>query len=673
MFTYVNKLSIRSTLHLAFSFTLTLIIVVTAVNYYFTANVSRNISHTTKHALSLQNKVEEMRFIVTDTQRIALQSILMEDEELLMSATQQSLRFYKIIDDIKETLTAHHHNNLHPSHNNMIFLLDSNSMEKLEEFKNKYADYLKTILAIYANMVEGLDYKQDDVVLIKNLQYEFNAELDRILKNITGTIDKETDRIDSMIAIPIQLQLVSAFCVALVIVILTWLIEKKLTTPLNVLTQFVRNIGKNHDSRKVRTNLSGPSELATLSTGINQMLDDLEKITVSKEHLQTAKEEAEKANQTKSEFLSNMSHELRTPMNAILGFSQILDRDSQLNEEQQLCVTEILTAGDHLLTLINEVLDLAKIEAGKLNIDLATVSVAEVMTDCLGLIQPLTKEKNISIQDNTEEVGSLFCMADYTRLKQVMLNLLSNAIKYNKNNGTVTISTYLSDNNRIRIEISDSGIGIEKTAIEDLFKPFERVPSMQYIEGTGIGLSLSKKLVELMNGNIGVTSQLGVGSCFWIDIDGAVDNALNINTGLKNGLADIEKMPPHNSYRYKVLYIASDVTNLKLMEKIFTSRSDIKFVSAPNLNLGIELANAHLPDLLFIDTHSSSSFIQETLHKLLSHETIHFVPTILIGEENKIPNIAENNKIERIIKQLPHPINIEKITSLVDEMLEKSA
>lgn len=231
--------------------------------------------------------------------------------------------------------------------------------------------------------------------------------------------------------------------------------------------------------------------------------------------LNKAKLEAERANQAKSDFLSSMSHELRTPMNAVLGFAQLLELED-LNEEQLDNVREILTAGHHLMHLINEVLDLSKIESGKIDINLEKIDLATFIKSCVSLIQPLTLKNRIKISN---EINSGTVFADVMLLKQVLLNLISNAIKYNKVEGCVTLSSEVITPQTLKIKVTDTGNGLSELQLAKLFQPFERLKAKNSnIEGSGIGLCICKQLVETMNGRIGVTSTVGKGCCFWIEL-----------------------------------------------------------------------------------------------------------------------------------------------------------
>lgn len=266
--------------------------------------------------------------------------------------------------------------------------------------------------------------------------------------------------------------------------------------------------------------------LALATRRMNHYLDESLFLNLEKSHListlEASKKEAERANQAKSEFLSRMSHELRTPMNAILGFAQVLesDPDEPLSESQSESVTEILTAGDHLLNLINEVLDLSRIEAGGIEIELEPVELGPVMEECVSLVRPIAADYQVNLLPML--AADAIVMADRRYLKQVLINLLSNAIKYNRPGGEVELIAELSADNRVRVTVHDTGLGLTEQQQALVFEPFNRVAEHKHnIEGTGIGLTISRKLISAMGGEIGVQSQKGSGSRFWIDLGDA--------------------------------------------------------------------------------------------------------------------------------------------------------
>jgi PAS domain S-box-containing protein len=296
--------------------------------------------------------------------------------------------------------------------------------------------------------------------------------------------------------------------------------------------------------------------------GIAAMALDITEKKQSERAILQAKEEAEKANQAKSDFLSSMSHELRTPLNAILGFTQLLIYEKTLTDKQKSHINEISKAGNLLLELVSQILDLARIEKGHLQLSMEKVNLSNIFEECYSMILPLADKSNLSLDIKYKIDG--YVIADYTRLKQVLLNLLSNAIKYNVVNGSIRLDVLQKENDIVRICVIDTGTGISEELLKEIFQPFNRLNAACNIEGTGIGLSISKQLVEMMDGTIYVTSKLNTGSEFCIELPGRLYTTATIDQQSKHSPA--QPFTDESSASYHNILIAEDnLTNQALI------------------------------------------------------------------------------------------------------------
>lgn len=307
---------------------------------------------------------------------------------------------------------------------------------------------------------------------------------------------------------------------SLIIIVLSIITVNKIFHPLKKLTSAFKELEHN---KYPKLSLSYFSELNILESGFNSMTYNREKhenmLKKSIKEIENSRRLAEQANYVKSEFIANMSHELRTPLNAILGFSQLLQEDETLQEEQLLEVGYIYDAGKHLLGLVNDIMDLEKIKVNQVSLSITNISLSKIIQKSELILKEMLKEKSIKLNYQYEELNLVTLKADELRLKQVLVNILSNAIKYNKKNGEIFIKTHLLSNDMWRIEIIDTGIGITEDKINQLFTPFDRLGlENSGIPGTGIGLVITKNLIELMQGHIGVNSQPNDGTTFWIEL-----------------------------------------------------------------------------------------------------------------------------------------------------------
>lgn len=382
-----------------------------------------------------------------------------------------------------------------------------------------------------------------------------------------------------------------------------------------------------------------------------------------------AREAAEQANRAKSDFLSRMSHELRTPLNSILGFAQVLQL-SELGARQRESVEYILKGGHHLLGLINEVLDIARIEAGRLSLSPEPVRIGDALEHALQLVQPMAQDRGITINLAMHCHGDQHVSADRQRLAQVLLNLLSNAVKYNLAGGSVDVMCGAAGEGRFRVSIADTGAGIAPAGIGKLFSPFERLNADQLgVEGTGLGLALSKRLIEAMGGSIGVESIVGQGSTFWLELSTMDDPIKDIQDSSDTDLSALAART--KKCTGTILYIEDNLSNLRLMEYIMENRPEIRLMAAMQGQLGLELAFAHSPDLILLDLHLPDLGGDQVLKLLRQNSRTGSIPVVMVSAD------ATPGQVERLLEAgatgyLTKPLNVAKLLALIERTLTSS-
>jgi PAS domain S-box-containing protein len=394
---------------------------------------------------------------------------------------------------------------------------------------------------------------------------------------------------------------------------------------------------------------------------IRRAKDDAER---SRDEAQRARDAADQANRAKSEFLSRMSHELRTPLNAVLGFGQLLEMD-ELNDDQRESVHQILKGGKHLLDLINEVLDISRIEVGRLSLSMETVSVRDALEEAIDLVRPLAGDVGVDLHQPVVEAAS-YVLADRQRLKQVLLNLLSNGVKYNRPGGTLTVRCrQMEAEGCALIEVTDEGSGIAAEHMERLFTPFDRLGAERTgVEGTGLGLALSKRLVEAMGGSVGVVSAPGVGTTFSVRLSLAQEIDVPLDEATM-GRRAMDGLPDGGA---TLLYIEDNAANLKLIERVLGEHSGLELLVALQASIGLDLARQHQPDLILLDLHLPDMRGDEVLMSLKADPRTRDIPVVMISAD------ATESQIRKLLAEgarayLTKPLDVRKFLETIKGIL----
>ncbi|HUO83887.1 MAG TPA: PAS domain S-box protein, partial [Thermoanaerobaculia bacterium] len=400
--------------------------------------------------------------------------------------------------------------------------------------------------------------------------------------------------------------------------------------------------------------------------GFAKLTRDLTERNKFEATLTNATSVAEKANLAKSEFLSSMSHELRSPLNAILGFAQLMESDSPPPTPiQSESITQILNAGWYLLELINEILDLATIESGKLSISLEPVSLNELLNECHLMIEPMAQQWGVRM--SFPRADAQYCVnADRTRIKQVLINLLSNAIKYNTDGGSVVVDCSENVSGRVRITVTDTGAGLPPEKVAQLFQPFNRLgQEVNGEEGTGIGLVVSKRLVELMEGVIGVESSIGVGSAFWLELPSAAPSTVTASSG---AIVPAESAAVSPEGLSTLLYVEDNPANLKLVERLVGRRNDLRLLSAIDGNRGVEMARTCLPDVILMDINLPGISGIEALKILKEDNATAHIPLVALSA-NAMPRDIKKGLEAGFFRYLTKPIKVNEFMDTLNVAL----
>ncbi|ATD61294.1 hybrid sensor histidine kinase/response regulator [Janthinobacterium svalbardensis] len=384
--------------------------------------------------------------------------------------------------------------------------------------------------------------------------------------------------------------------------------------------------------------------------------------------LEKAKAAAEKANLAKSEFLSSMSHELRTPLNAVLGFAQLMETATPLpTPAQKMSIEQILKGGWYLLRLINEILDLATIESGKLMMSLEAMALNEVLADCQLMIAPQAQTHGIELLFPPAGMP-MYIDADRTRIKQVMINLLSNAIKYNRPGGSVSV-TCAASAGRVRVSVSDTGIGLSKQQQAQLFQPFNRLgQEAGNTEGTGIGLVVTKQLVELMGGRIGVESNAGAGSTFWFELDASSAPPLTA-AGASAATSARSRRSEAAAEQRTLLYVEDNEANVNLVEQLIERRDDLNLLVAVNGLAGVDVACKQLPDVILMDINLPGISGIEALKILRANPLTAHIPVMALTA-NAVPHDIELGMKAGFFRYLTKPIKIDEFMESLNMALD---
>lgn len=426
-----------------------------------------------------------------------------------------------------------------------------------------------------------------------------------------------------------------------------------------------------HDGQKIWVSISGRPVFAADGAflGYRGTTTDVTEAVEAEWRIEQAKNRADDASRAKSEFLSSVSHELRTPLNAILGFSQLLQLEDErsLSDDQRRAADQIQRSGKHLLTLINDVLDLTSIEAGQVSLSVEEVDVLDLLEECVSSLMPVARQENINLAAEFGDCGASVVSADRTRLRQIILNLVSNGIKYNQANGDCIVRVS-SKAGTLRVSIEDNGIGIPIEKQRLLFQPFSRLGAeTSEIQGTGIGLAISKKLAELMHCTIGFESAAGVGSTFWLDLPYTSTREKILNPTVErigSAMSTWCKVKEKRQTPFTILYVEDNPANLLLMERIVSQLTDAKLLTATSAERGLAMAVEHQPDVVLMDINLPRMSGTEAMKRMKLNSVTREIPVIAVSAD-AMPQSVESGLEAGFQDYLAKPIKVPEIIEVL--------
>ena len=535
------------------------------------------------------------------------------------------------------------------------------SIDDLDKVRKKYLLKLDGLIKALNTKI----WRMDANVMTTRVMPLFD-ELDSYFKRLTNIQLGQAEKADKLLAEKIQVAQYTYITLILLGLIVAFAISSFIThslrKPLKQLVNATKEVARGNLQQEIKVN--GHDEIAYLSRAFNEMVNNL---YISQHALTTARDVAEHANTAKSQFLTRMSHELRTPLNAILGFAQLLEMTTAKHPDsaEYEYVENILTSGWHLLGLVEEVLDLSQIETNTTLIHKEDTDVLPFLKECIETVRPMVDEHHLTLETEFCSTTSCHLNVDPLRFKQVVLNLLTNAVKYNRRNGKIKITTECIANELLIISVHDEGEGLTEEQISSAFEAFQRFGADDNeIGGTGIGLNITRNLVELMGGEIGVKSVKGEGSCFWVEfpLNGKLHQESLIDE-------EREKIQCSEEMQCTILYVEDDIYNLELVREILAVlHPEVVLLEAETAEEGLEIAVKEKPKLILMDLNLPGMSGLEALERLRQNEETRKIPVVAISADAVKETIKQGRK-QGFIDYITKPIKVDDFLNIIETII----